>query len=117
MKKLLLGALSVGLLALLMAGCTGLAKPPAEPTPAPGAAVPARTQSGSQAAGRQIIAEGMAVPIRSASLGLPSAGVVISVPVTLGAEVKAGDLLAQLDTRQLELELAQAAANVAVAQA
>ena len=55
--------------------------------------------------------------MRSAALGLPSAGVVISVPVTLGAQVKAGDVLAQLDTRQLELQLAQAAANVAVAQA
>ena len=48
---------------------------------------------------------------------MPSAGIVISVPVTLGVQVKAGDLLAQLDTRQLELQLAQAAANVAVAQA
>jgi HlyD family secretion protein len=117
MNKILLSALSIGLLALLIAGCAGQLRPSAEPTPTPGVAVPAKTQSGSQVSGRQIIAEGQAVPVRSAALGLPAAGIVISVPVTLGAQVKAGDLLAQLDTRQLELQLAQAAANVAVAQA
>ena len=117
MKKVVFSAVSIGLLVLLFAGCRGQLKPSAEPTPTAGVAVPVKTQSGSQVSGRQIIAEGQAVPVRSATLGLPSAGIVISVPVTLGAQVKAGDLLAQLDTRQLELQLAQAAANVAVAQA
>ena len=117
MKKVVLCAVSIGLLALLFAGCTGQPKPSAEPTPTVGVAVPAKTQSGSQVSGRQIIAEGQVVPVRSAALGLPSAGAVISVPVTLGAQVKAGDILAQLDTRQLELQLAEAGANVAVAQA
>jgi len=117
MKKVAFSAVSVGLLFLLVAGCTGQLKPSAEPTPTAGVAAPVKTQSGALVSGRQIIAEGQAVPARSAALGLPSAGIVISVPVTLGAQVKAGDLLAQLDTRQLELQLAQAAANVAVAQA
>ena len=79
--------------------------------------VPVGAQAGSLAFGRQIIAEGQAVPVRSAALGLPSTGTVITVPVSLGAQVRAGDLLAQLDSRQLELQLAQTAANVAVAQA
>ena len=65
----------------------------------------------------QIIAEGRVVPMRSAALSLPSAGVVISVPVTLGQQVAAGQVLAQLDTRQLALQLAQAEANLATAQA
>jgi HlyD family secretion protein len=117
MKKVFFGAVSFGLLILLFAGCTGQPKTSAEPTPTVGVTVPVGAQAGGQAAGRQIIAEGQAVPVRSVTLGLPAAGVVITVPVTLGAQVKAGDLLAQLDTRQLELQLAQAAANVAVAQA
>jgi len=117
MKKVFFCAVSIGLLVLLFAGCTGQPKTSAEPTPTVGVTVPVGAQAGGQASGRQIIAEGQAVPVRRAALGLPSAGTVISVPVSLGAQVKAGDLLAQLDTRQLELQLAQAAANVAVAQA
>ena len=117
MKKAVFRTVSVGLLVVLLAGCTGQPKTSAEPTPTVGVTIPGGAQAGSQASGRQIIAEGQAVPVRSAALGLPSAGTVISVPVTLGAQVKAGDLLAQLDTRQLELQIAQSAANVAVAQA
>ena len=116
MKRILVGGLVLLVLALVIAGCAGLSKEPAAPTPTAQAA-PASVKTGGLAYGGQIIAEGQAVPVRSAALGLPSAGIVISVPVTLGAQVKAGDLLAQLDTRQLELQLAQAAANVAVAQA
>jgi multidrug resistance efflux pump len=55
--------------------------------------------------------------VRNAALSLPSAGIVISVPVTLGQQVAAGQVLALLDTRQLELQLAQAEANLASAQA
>ena len=117
MKKVFFCAVSTGLLVLLFASCTGQPKTSAEPTLTVGVTIPVGAQAGSQASGRQIIAEGQAVPVRSAALGLPSAGIVISVPVTLGVQVKAGDVLAQLDTRQLELQLAQAAANVAVAQA
>ena len=116
MKRILVGGIVLLVLALVIAGCAGLSREPAAPTPTAQAA-PASVKTGGLAYGGQIIAEGQAVPARSAALGLPSAGIVISVPVTLGAQVKAGDVLAQLDTRQLELQLAQAAANVAVAQA
>ena len=116
MKRILVGGIVLLVLAPVIAGCAGLSKEPAAPTPTAQAAQ-ASVKTGGLAYGGQIIAEGQAVPVRSAALGLPSAGIVISVPVTLGVQVKAGDLLVQLDTRQLELQLAQAAANVAVAQA
>ncbi len=47
----------------------------------------------------------------------PSAGRVAQVPANLGDRVQAGQVLAQLDTPQLELKLAEAEANLAGAQA
>jgi HlyD family secretion protein len=116
MKRILVGGIVLLVLALVIAGCAGLSKEPAAPTPTAQVA-PVTVKTGGLAYGGQIIAEGQAVPVRSAALSMPSAGIVISVPVTLGAQVKAGDILAALDTRQLDLQLAQAAANAAVAQA
>lgn len=101
------------LLVLLIGGCTNQPKPAPSPTPPAAAEAPARRLQD----GRQIIAEGRVVPVRSVALSLPVAGVVRSLPVTLGQRVEAGQLLAQLDTRQLELQLAQAGANLAIAQA
>ena len=116
MKRILVGGIVLPVLALVIAGCAGLSKEPAAPMPTAQAA-PASVETGGQSYGGQIIAEGQAVPVRSAALSLPSAGIVISVPVTLGQQVTAGQILAQLDTRLLSLELAQAEANVASAQA
>ena len=116
MKRILVGGIVLLVLAPVIAGCAGLSKEPAAPTPTAQAA-PASVKTGGLGYGGQIIAEGQAVPVRSAALSLPSAGIVISVPVTLGQQVTAGQILAQLDTRLLSLELAQAEANVASAQA
>jgi HlyD family secretion protein len=118
MTRILVSGVSLLLLVLLIGGCTSRPKPSAEPTPTASADAPAKTKVGIPTGdGRQIIAEGRAVPVRSAALSLPSAGVVISVPVTLGQQVAVGQILAQLDTRQLALQLAQAEANLATAQA
>ena len=118
MTRIPVSGVSLLLLVLVIAGCTGRPKLPAEPTPTAKVDAPAKAKAGVPAGdGRQIIAEGRAVPRRSAALSLPSAGVVISVPVTLGQQVATGQLLAQLDTRQLALQLAQADANLATAQA
>jgi HlyD family secretion protein len=117
MKRILVSGISFLLLILVMSGCTNQAKLSAEPTPAIDAEALAGIQVRAQDNGRQIIAQGRVVPVRSAALGLPSAGIVISVPVTLGEHVTAGQLLAQLDTRQLALQLTQAEANLAIAQA
>jgi HlyD family secretion protein len=121
MTKILISGVSLLLLGLLITGCSRLPKLSAEPTPTAKADAPAQAKPGAQAQrqdyGRQIIAEGRVVPVRSAALSLPSAGIVISAPVTLGQHVEAGQLLAQLDTRQLALQLTQAEANLAIAQA
>lgn len=116
MKRIFVGGVAL-LLLLVISGCTGPLKLPAEPTPTAEAAAPARIQPGGPGSGGQIIAEGQVVPVRSAALSLPSAGIVMSVPVTLGQQVAAGQLLVQLDTRRLDLQLAQAEADLAVAQA
>src|SRR5512133_793468 len=107
MKRMFICGLSLLVLVVLLSGCTGQAKSPAVPTPTARVGAPAGTQAMAQANGGVIIAQGEVVPARSAALSLPSAGIVVSVPVTVGQQVQAGQLLAQLDTRQLELQLAQ----------
>lgn len=107
MKKLYLAILSIGI-----AGVVACASPTPPPTPTPSVPSPAKAKMAST-----VIAEGRVVPLRSAALAFPIGGIVAEVPVALGAGVKAGDLLARLDTRQLELQLAQAEANLAAAQA
>jgi HlyD family secretion protein len=116
MKQILVGRVSLLLLALV-SGCGSQHELPVKPTSTAKAEVQAGAQAAGQESAGQIIAEGRAVPVRSAALSFPSAGIVASVPVTLGEHVESGDVLAQLDTRQLELQLAQAEANLAAAQA
>lgn len=65
----------------------------------------------------KIIAEGKVVPAKSAALAFQSGGILVELPVELGDSAESGKLLARLDTRQLELQLAQAEANLASAQA
>jgi len=48
---------------------------------------------------------------RSSNLGFERGGLLATVDVDQGADVKAGDVLAKLDTRTLEAELTQARAN------
>ncbi|MCX7838412.1 MAG: efflux RND transporter periplasmic adaptor subunit [Anaerolineae bacterium] len=60
---------------------------------------------------------GNLVAERQASLAFAMTGRVKSVPVSEGTKVKAGDLLAALDTTTLELQLAQAKAALDIAQA
>ncbi len=93
-------------LASIVAGCGG-----APPTPIPtplASAVKASTK---------IIAEGKVVPAHGVSLSFPTGGNVAEIPVALGDKVEAGKLLARLDTKQTESELAQAEAKSASAQA
>ena len=51
------------------------------------------------------------------AIGTPIAGIVVEVPVTVGAQVKTGDVLFRLDERALQAQLAGDEAAVAAAQA
>lgn len=65
----------------------------------------------------RISANGILLPVRRVALGLRVAGPIESLPVEVGAEVQAGDLLAELDSTALEFELARAQESVGTRQA
>ncbi len=103
-------ALLVLLIALAIVGCS--AQPtPVKPTPTAAASVKGLL------AGEKIVAEGRVTPVKSAALSFSIGGIVTQVPVALGERVEVGAVLVRLDTRQLELQLAQAEANLAASQA
>jgi len=64
-----------------------------------------------------VVAEGRVIPTNSVNLSFASGGIVAEVPVALGDQVAAGQVLVHLDTGVLEQQLAQAEANLAGAQA
>ena len=68
-------------------------------------------------ASSKVVAEGKVIPVRSAALSFQTGGTIAELPVALGDGVESGKLLARLDTRQLELQLAQSEANLVSAQA
>ena len=113
MKKLAVGIVLVAVLVIAASafvGCGG-AGPSASATPTasvPGVAVKLSNR---------IIAEGRVVPVQGVALSFQSGGNVAELPTTVGDRVNSGNLLARLDTRQLELQLAEADANLAAAQA
>jgi HlyD family secretion protein len=99
-----------GLVVLAIVGCS---KQPMPVKPTPTAAVPDKGIKASE----QIVAEGRVTPVKSAALGFSMNGIVTQVPVALGDEVKAGQVLAELDTTQLQCAVAEAEAALSVAQA
>ncbi len=109
MKKLIVAL--VGLAVLGVAAFTFVGGSSAQPTPTPQALLaPVKASS-------RIIAEGKVVPARSAALSFPTGGNIAKVSVAYGDRVTAGKTLVQLDTRQLEIQLAQADANLDSARA
>lgn len=62
-------------------------------------------------------ATGSLSPLREAQLAFSTSGTLTTLNVKAGDTVKAGQVLAALDTRELELQLAQAEANLMAAQA
>src|SRR5690242_1113219 len=94
------GALLGLVIALALAGCS---RQPAPVKPTPTAAASLKGLS----AGEKIVAEGRVMPVKSAALSFSTGGTVTQIPVVLGQHVEAGQALVQLDTRQLELQLAQ----------
>ncbi len=110
MNKLML-LIILGLLSVLSLAACG--SQPAAVKPTPTAAPSARGVTASE----RIVAEGKVTPVKNATLSFQTSGIVKDVNVAAGDRVEAGKVLATLDTRQLELQLAEADANVATAQA
>ncbi len=115
MKRIVAACALLGsLMILAISGCS--APPTAKPTPT--AASGGRGTTGSERTiAERIIAEGKVTPVKSAALSFATGGTVTRVPAALGDQVKAGQMLAQLDAKPLEFQMAQAEANLAAAQA
>lgn len=64
-----------------------------------------------------IIADAKVVPITSADLGLTSGGIAVNIAVSEGDEVTPGQLVLQLDPKDVQVAIAQANANLLNAQA
>jgi len=104
MKKIIIG---IVILALLGGGAyfyLGRSTPtPAEAPVAAAAPV---------AASNAVVAEAKVVPARSAELSLPASGTIAEVLVAEGDQVKAGQMLARLDTAAQQAVVAQNAARL-----
>jgi len=64
-----------------------------------------------------VSASGRIKPLRRVDLAFETSGQVVEVPVQVGDQVQAGDVLVSLDTERLELQLDQAGTGVALAKA
>jgi multidrug resistance efflux pump len=80
-------------------------------------ASPSSSVPGVIPADQGVVAEGRAVPVRTAELGVGAPGAVTAVPVTEGAQVAAGAVLLQLDDAAAKAQAAQAQAGVDAAKA
>ena len=107
MKKLVTLALFI-FIALSLLACSGAGT---TPTPKVAPTLPAIKQT------NKVVAEGKVVPVKSAVLSFQVAGTITQVNAALGDKVDAGKTLALLDTKALEIQIAQADANLAAAQA
>ncbi len=102
---------------VLLAGGAFLALQATGALPGAATTTPQATLSPPVKAAGQIVAEARVMPVRSATLSLSPGGVVSQVLATEGDRVEAGQVLVRLETRDLELQLAQAEANLAAAEA
>jgi RND family efflux transporter MFP subunit len=111
MKKFYLIALSV----LILSACTSVGS---TPTAIPTISLdsnnpPASAQSSST---NSVSASAFIVPVRKAELSFANVGRVKAVDVKVGDQVKAGQVLVELDTTLLEAKVREAEANLAAAQ-
>ena len=101
------------LISLLLASCSGQGANQPLPTVILGGGTPgpSATQSASTSRGGGITASGEVVPARDAQMAFPLPGIVSKVLVAAGDQVKAGDLLVELDNSaaQLQVDAAQRA--------
>jgi HlyD family secretion protein len=103
MKKLIIGLIALALLGGGAYFYLGRGAPAEAPVAAAAAPV---------AASNSVVAEAKVVPARSAALSLPASGTVAQVLVAEGDQVKAGQVIARLDTAAQEALVAQNAARL-----
>lgn len=106
MKKNYLIVLTI--LALTLAACSTTSAPTAIPT--------VILNSQPAAASSRVSASGEVVPVQKVQLSFPLVGVVESVAVKAGDQVKTGQTLVILDTNVLEARVKEAEANLTAAQ-
>ncbi len=113
MKKLPLILLVISVLMAFVVGCTGQSTPSAAVTP-----TPQRESSVAYAdTSSTVNANGVVAPRQQVNLSFGVGGFVEAVDVELGERVQAGQVLASLDTTQLERAVAQAELELKSAQA
>jgi HlyD family secretion protein len=113
--RLFIPVLAAGMLVFAVIHVVRAQQAPPKPPPP---VEPARTPFGKTVAGAGIVEPANEASGTSAvSVGSQVAGLVVRVPVKIGQEVKAGDLLVELDKRQAEAQLKVNQAQVAVARA
>jgi RND family efflux transporter MFP subunit len=102
--------------AALLAALAWMVAPGPAPAQGSGPAVPTlRVQPAGAAAGFAL--EGSLQPVRRATVAAQLPGTVLELPVTAGQPVRAGQVLARLDTREADATLARSDAALAQAQA
>jgi RND family efflux transporter MFP subunit len=112
MKKIYLFVAII--MALTLSACGSTATPTAIPTVSlDDGSSPTNAQSGDA---DSVLASAMIVPIKEAELSFPSVGQVVSVNVTVGDQVSAGQHLVKLDTTIQETRVREAEANLLAAQ-
>ncbi len=116
MKKWLWGTIIVLVLALALVGCqsSGTSKDGSEAANQENVdTVPVVRREGQG----NVIAEGIVQPARTGNLGFVIPGTVAQIAVEIGDQVDAGETLAQLDVRELQLALRSARQDVAAQEA
>lgn len=107
----------ISLLALTLAACGQASSTEAIPTVVLDAGSSSAPSTNSQASsGGTVSASAVVVPVQDAQLSFTNIGRVTSVNVQVGDEVKAGDVLVQLDTSILEAKVREAEANLKYAE-
>jgi HlyD family secretion protein len=105
------------LVVTLVVGCRGdSARDEALPSPTPATSAHLSGSSGAVEAG-QVKALGTLRPVHTLQLSFLVGGPIRALPVRLGAKVQAGDLLAELDTTALQVDVESAQEEVAIRQA
>lgn len=105
--------ITIIVMALVITACASASSTTPIPTVVLGN-TPSNNQSND---GNAISASAVVVPIKDARLSFTSVGKVTAVNVKVGDQVKAGNVLVQLDTTILEAKVREAEANVLAAQA